>query len=136
MWHFTDVFYHTDNDRIDKVSTKTLKNVGVCALTTAYTLVAATPETALTTLSHTKQAALARLATEFALSKTAIESGKPIATEQQIIEAWAKWYVAAFESVKQMPLYPRFKLLDDQIMESSKEIINVKNSYINQLKSK
>jgi hypothetical protein len=136
MWHFTDVFYHTDNDRIDKVSTKTLKNVGVCALTTAYTLVTATPETALTTLSHTKQAALARLATEFALSKTAIESGKPIATEQQIIEAWAKWYVAAFESVKQMPLYPRFKLLDDQIMESSKEIINVKNSYINQLKSK
>ena len=28
LWHFTDQFYHTDNDRIDKVSQKTLKNVG------------------------------------------------------------------------------------------------------------
>ena len=27
LWHFTDQFYHTDNDRIDKVSQETLKNV-------------------------------------------------------------------------------------------------------------
>ena len=27
FWHFTDQFYHTDNDRIDKVSQETLKNV-------------------------------------------------------------------------------------------------------------
>jgi hypothetical protein len=27
LWHFTDVFYHTDNDRLDKVSPRTLENV-------------------------------------------------------------------------------------------------------------
>ena len=32
FWHFTDVFYHTDGDRLDKVSKPELVNVGIAAL--------------------------------------------------------------------------------------------------------
>lgn len=39
LWHFTDQFYHTDNDRLDKVSQKTMVNVGTGALVSAYILI-------------------------------------------------------------------------------------------------
>src|SRR5687768_11125285 len=35
LWHFTDVFYHTDNDRLVNVSAATLTNVGTSALVSA-----------------------------------------------------------------------------------------------------
>ncbi|MFN9308549.1 M28 family peptidase, partial [Gemmatimonas sp.] len=38
LWHFTDVFYHTDLDRIENVSATTLGHVGACALTTGLLL--------------------------------------------------------------------------------------------------
>ncbi len=38
MWHFTDMFYHTDADRLDKVSGETMKHVGVSALVTSWLL--------------------------------------------------------------------------------------------------
>lgn len=69
MWHFTDVFYHTDNDRIDKVSPIEMKNVGISALTAAYTLISADENTAIATVSQVKTDALTRLKTEFELSK-------------------------------------------------------------------
>ena len=38
FWHFTDVYYHTDGDRIDKVSKSELVNVGNAALASVLTL--------------------------------------------------------------------------------------------------
>ena len=38
FWHFTDVYYHTDGDRIDKVSKAELVNVGNAALASVLTL--------------------------------------------------------------------------------------------------
>ncbi|RYD70352.1 MAG: M28 family peptidase, partial [Sphingobacteriales bacterium] len=75
MWHFTDVFYHTDNDRLDKVSPTEMKNVGISGLTAAYTLISADENTALTTVKQVKSDALIRLKTEFELSKKAITEG-------------------------------------------------------------
>src|SRR5690606_34765200 len=46
LWHFTDQFYHTDNDRLDKVSQATMVNVGTAALVSAYALLDADEKTA------------------------------------------------------------------------------------------
>ena len=46
LWHFTDAFYHTDGDGIDKVSAETMANVGISTTVTAMTLTSANGETA------------------------------------------------------------------------------------------
>jgi len=46
MWHFTDIFYHTDADRLDMVSPAEMKHVGKAALVTAYLLTTANSKTA------------------------------------------------------------------------------------------
>lgn len=106
MWHFTDVFYHTDNDRIDKVSATTMKNVGISALTAAYTLVTATEATAAATVTQVKNDALIRLKTEFELSKKAIADGKSAADEKHIVEVWGKYYVDALATINTMAVKP------------------------------
>ncbi len=104
MWHFTDVFYHTDNDRLDKVSSATMKNVGVCALAAGLTLCSADEKTALEVLQLVNQAATKRMQAEFRLSKAAIAAGKEPKTEKHIIESWAAWYNAALTSIGQLPV--------------------------------
>jgi len=107
MWHFTDVFYHTDNDRLDKVSPTEMKNVGISALTAAYTLISADESTATATVSQVKADALVRLKTEFDLSKKAIADGKSATDEKHIIEVWSKWYIDALATINKMPGNPK-----------------------------
>lgn len=104
MWHFTDVFYHTDNDRLDKVSAETMRNVGISALTTALTLSSANEETALEVVNQVKTNAIARLNTEVLLSKQAIAAGKDKASEIHIIKTWANWYTNALATIGQLPV--------------------------------
>lgn len=102
LWHFTDQFYHTDNDRLDKVSKHTLRNVGTAALASAFTLVNADEATALQVLAETKLAAMARLDEEFALSRQALGEGGDRKEELTILNAWTDWYTEAIGSVKDM----------------------------------
>lgn len=104
MWHFTDVFYHTDNDRLDKVSPATLKNVGVSALTAGMTLVNADENTALAIAKTVKAAADKRLSAEFALSQQAVKEGKDIEKEKHILETWGQWYVNALATIGEIPV--------------------------------
>lgn len=104
MWHFTDMFYHTDNDRLDKVSATTMQNVGISALTAAYVLINADENTALYTVNEVRNAALKRLKVEFDLSKAAVSSGKAIADEKHILETWDNYYVASMATIAGMPL--------------------------------
>lgn len=104
MWHFTDVFYHTDNDRLDKVSAETLKNVGVSALTAGMTLVNADENTALAIGKTVAAAAHKRLNAEFLLSQQAIKDGKDAAQEKHIVETWKNWYVAALTTIGDLPV--------------------------------
>lgn len=106
LWHFTDVFYHTDNDRLDKVSAETLKNVGVSALTAGMTLVNADENTALAIAKTVKAAADKRLAAEFALSQQAIKEGKDAAKEKHILETWSQWYINALATINEIPVQP------------------------------
>jgi Zn-dependent M28 family amino/carboxypeptidase len=96
FWHFTDQFYHTDNDRIDKVSKTTLKNVGTTALVSAFTLLNADENTAKTILSKLEKAAINRLNEELKQSKIAINKGGSLETQIEIINAWNDWYQKSF----------------------------------------
>lgn len=95
LWHFTDVFYHTDADRIDKVSAWEMKNVGVSALVAAYTLTANNESLVQYLIDEYKQSALKRLDVEAALSKIAIANGGNKKTEIHILEVWTKFYTEA-----------------------------------------
>jgi hypothetical protein len=102
FWHFTDQFYHTDNDRIDKVSKTTLKNVGTTALIAAYTLLNADENTAKSILSDLEKAAINRLNEELKQSKIAIHKGDALATQIEIITAWKDWYKKSFATIKDL----------------------------------
>jgi aminopeptidase YwaD len=134
MWHFTDVFYHTDNDRLDKVSSTTMKNVGVSALTAAYTLVTANENTALNTVEELKIAALNRLKIEFDLSKKAIADGKPVADEKHIVETWSKYYVDALATIGGMAINPQTTRVGSSIKVAVLEVEKQATGYLSELK--
>jgi hypothetical protein len=102
LWHFTDVFYHTDNDRLDKVSAATMTNVGTTALVTAMTLATADGATARQLVDELERAALARLATETALSRAALQGGATAAEERRILETWADYYVRSLATMQEI----------------------------------
>lgn len=95
MWHFTDVFYHTDGDRLENVSAWEMKNVGVAALVSALTLTTTNQATALFLIEELKQSAFSRLAIELALGKEAIRKGGSKNNEAHILEVWGKYYADA-----------------------------------------
>lgn len=134
MWHFTDMFYHTDNDRLDKVSATTMKNVGISALTAAYTLVTANEATATATVTQVKNDALVRLKTEFELSKKAIAAGKALADEKHIIEVWGKWYTDALATIGNMPVNPETTRVGSAIKVAVLEVEKQTQAYLQELK--
>lgn len=134
MWHFTDVFYHTDNDRIDKVSSTEMKNVGISGLTAAYTLVNADENTASATVTQVKNDALVRLKTEFELSKKAIAEGKPAAEERHIMDVWSKWYVNALATINKMPVKAETTRVGSAIKFAVNEVEKQTNIYLEALK--
>lgn len=99
LWHFTDQFYHTDNDRLDKVSQKTLINVGTAALASAYTLLNADENTADSMIRMLVDKASARLDTEYALSKKAVATGGSKLDEQEILDTWADYYEKSLNTI-------------------------------------
>jgi len=134
MWHFTDVFYHTDNDRIDKVSPTEMKNVGISGLTAAYTLISADENTATATVAQVKTDALSRLKTEFDLSKKAIAAGKSVAEEKHIIEVWSKWYIDALATINKMAVKPQTTRVGSAIKFATGEIEKQTKVYLEELK--
>ncbi|KQS35211.1 M28 family peptidase [Pedobacter sp. Leaf194] len=134
MWHFTDVFYHTDNDRIDKVSPTEMKNVGISALTAAYSLISADENMASKTVTQVKLDALTRLKTEFELSKKAIAAGKPVADEQHIIETWSKWYIDALATINKMPVKAETTRIGSSIKVATLELEKQTKAYVEALK--
>lgn len=134
MWHFTDVFYHTDNDRIDKVSATEMKNVGISGLTAAYSLISADEQMAITTVSQVKDDALIRLKTEFELSKDAIAKGKAVTDEKHIIATWSKWYVNALATINKMPVKAETTRVGSAIKFATNEVEKQTKIYLEGLK--
>ncbi|WP_299318689.1 M28 family peptidase [uncultured Maribacter sp.] len=99
LWHFTDQFYHTDNDRIDKVSQETLKNVGTAALVSGLQLVNASDVFVHAQIENLKEQAIVRLEDESKLSVLALKNGSSIKEEKLIISSWEDWYVKSLSSI-------------------------------------
>lgn len=97
MWHFTDVFYHTDGDRLEMVSAAEMKHVGVSALVTAYLLTHADRRTTVSLIKDIAANALQRLQTECSLSKEMVQKGGDTAQEKHILEVWRDWYLTALD---------------------------------------
>ena len=100
FWHFTDVYYHTDGDRIGMVSSATLANVGNAALASVLTLTSADGATARDLVAEVERAARIRLAAELALSKAAMSGGGDVAKETDILETWRDYYVKSIQAMR------------------------------------
>lgn len=120
FWHFTDQFYHTDNDRLDKVSKTTLKNVGAAALVSAYTLLNSDENTAKVIIKTIEIAGIERLNEELKQSKIAINNNESLESQIKIIKAWKDWYIKAVESTYDMVAN---KDLIRKTIESSQNVI-------------
>jgi hypothetical protein len=91
-WHFTDRFYHTNLDRLDKTSAGEMVNVGVSVATSAYFLASATDDDATQVTGLIDRAAADRIALEQRQNAT-----------PEILDAWRKWYAEARDSVTRLP---------------------------------
>ncbi|MEE9408178.1 MAG: M28 family peptidase [Polaribacter sp.] len=131
FWHFTDQFYHTDNDRIDKVSKTTLKNVGTTALIAGYTLLNADENTAKSILFNLEKAAVSRLNEELKQSKIALNKGDSLKTQLLIINAWNNWYQESFTTTIDMVSYKNN--LNKEIENSKKLIDSISKTIIKKL---
>ncbi len=90
-WHFTDRYYHTNLDTVDKMSAAEMPHVAITVATTAMFLASAdrTDVEAMRLLMTTAREA--RLATERQNNAT-----------PEILEAWRTWYGEALSSVDRL----------------------------------
>ena len=87
-WHFTDRYYHTNLDTVDKTSPATMGHVAATVATSAMFLAAADASDAPALLALMTEAERARLETE-----------QRNGANDEIIGAWKKWYLEARASV-------------------------------------
>jgi hypothetical protein len=99
FWHFTDVYYHTDGDRIDKVSIPELTNVGIATAITVLTMTSADGPTARALIAEQERMAIARLDTETKLSRAALAANGDRAKEDDILRTWTDYYVKALHTM-------------------------------------
>jgi len=90
-WHFTDRYYHTNLDTLDKVSAAEMQHVGVVVATTAMFLASADRTDAAPMTKLMETARDARLVTEQKNQAT-----------PEILQAWRKWYDEAIASVARL----------------------------------
>ncbi len=107
-WHFTDRYYHTNQDRLDKVSAAEMKSVAIAVATSAWLLASADETDASAVLKMIADAGARRLALErkqgAALVAQAGNAAAASATEQRVRTAWIKWYGEALDSVERLPV--------------------------------
>ena len=119
FWHFTDQFYHTDQDRLDKVSRHTLRNVITGTFIITSTLLNADQDQIRSILMELHKAGSDRLLVEFQESRKALRSGSDSETEAEILRTWVEWYEGAIDSVKDIePLNKGNQKLADSIKKS------------------
>ncbi len=87
-WHFTDRYYHTNLDTIDKMSAAEMQHVATAVGTTALFLASA---------DRTDLEAMRRLITTAREARLATEQRNHAAPE--ILAAWEKWYGEALLSI-------------------------------------
>ena len=129
-WHFTDRFYHTNQDTIDKVSAAEMENVGLTVATSAFFLASARETDAIEVLGLLDRAAVARLALErqqgAEIVRKAPDKTAADRTERQVTTAWIKWYSEAFDSVERLPVTVASDALKLRIAEAKRSALKLR----------
>jgi aminopeptidase YwaD len=125
-WHFTDRYYHTNQDRPDKVSAAEMQNVGIAVGTSAWLLASATPDDAVAVATLVEQAGTARLALERTQGPSIVVAAPDKAAseiiEQRVLAAWIKWYGEALDSVLRLPVSGKTDALAERVADARRRI--------------
>ncbi|MHC5211219.1 MAG: M28 family peptidase [Planctomycetota bacterium] len=110
LWHFTDQYYHTSLDRLDKVDPAEMQHVAIAALGLLHHFGNAGLQRADEVLDIVMRAARTRLATEAANARRLLSAPAVAADpdqislvsrrERAIIVAWSRWYREALLSLE------------------------------------
>lgn len=97
-WHFTDRFYHTNQDTADKTSPDEMRNVGTAVAATAWLMASATAADG---------DAVRNLVAKTGAARVAIEAREGASADNAtIVAAWRKWYDEAVVSVDRLIVRP------------------------------
>jgi aminopeptidase YwaD len=125
-WHFTDRYYHTNQDRPDKTSAAEMQNVGIAVGASAWFLASADAKNAEVVATLLAGAASRRLALERAQGRELMDRAQDrvaaAAIEQQVLAAWIKWYGEALDSVLTLPVNGPTDALRSQVAEAKRRI--------------
>jgi hypothetical protein len=131
-WHFTDRYYHTNQDRPDKTSAAEMRNVGIAVAASAWLLAAADPKDAEAVVALLDGAAARRLALENAQGRTLVEQAanrtQAEATERTVRAAWVKWYEEALDTALRLPVSPPTEALRDQVASAKRRLSGVSSA--------
>jgi hypothetical protein len=122
FWHFTDQFYHTDGDRLDKVSPTELRNVGITALVSALALTTADGAMVRGLVEELRRMAVARLETEATLSAAALRAGGDRALELDILATWRDYYIGALSAYRDVPVGGSDAITEAVIVEATSNL--------------
>jgi hypothetical protein len=110
LWHFTDQYYHTSLDRLDKVDPSEMQHVAIAALGLVHHFGNAGLERSDEVLDIVMRAARTRLGTEAANARRLLSAPAVAADpdqialvsrrERSIIVAWSRWYREAMLSLE------------------------------------
>lgn len=110
LWHFTDRYYHTSLDRLDRVDPKEMQHVAVSTLALLHHFGNAGNDRANEALDVVMQAARDRLSAEGSNARrllsapgVAVDADQISAVsrrERAIVVAWARWYREALLSIE------------------------------------
>ncbi|MGQ0553433.1 MAG: M28 family peptidase [Planctomycetota bacterium] len=110
LWHFTDTYYHTSLDRLDKVDPAEMEHMAVCALGLVHHYAHAGVDRAAEVLDLVMDAARVRLSTEAqnarrflsapGVSEDEHQISEVSRRERRVIVAWGRWYREALLSLE------------------------------------
>jgi aminopeptidase YwaD len=107
-WHFTDRYYHTNQDTVDKTSADEMRNVGVAVAASAWLMASATQPIAEAAAEVVAGAGVTRL-------KIEEREGKSLADTPAVVAAWRKWYGEAVRSARRLVVGPVTGLFEQKI---------------------
>lgn len=136
FWHFTDAFYHTDADRIDKVSPESLYNVGVSALASAWVLCEGGEKVAFELHEMLQTAAAKRLRIERALSVTALKAGSSLSQEEDINSTWVQWYQDSSPTVQDVLFDATPPALKQKLQQAQQQLLHLQGETLKKLRKK
>ena len=140
-WHFTDVFYHTSGDQIDKVSPQEMARVGIAVGSTAYFLAKSNLRQTQALLNYLAKRGEWRLNNELknsqaALKALSVQDTLAISKQKQILAAWRKWYDEAYQSIENLPiLVDEKQQFDARILRSQNELAVLYHNIIKRLEN-